>query len=85
LFLGHENALIIVPDGGILFAFTMTIWPWWWSLTIVPDSSDTAKTRGKVIPELEGRLTGHSLCVLVPVVSIIELAYRARPNKGTGR
>lgn len=36
-------------------------------------SSGAAKALGKVIPELDGRLTGYSLRVPVPVVSIVDL------------
>ena len=43
------------------------------ALSIVPYSSGAAKALGKVIPELEGRLTGYSLRVPVPVVSIVDL------------
>ncbi|OJH84089.1 NAD-dependent glyceraldehyde-3-phosphate dehydrogenase [Serratia marcescens] len=39
--------------------------------SIVPYSSGAAKALGKVIPELDGRLTGYSL--RVPVVSIVDL------------
>jgi glyceraldehyde 3-phosphate dehydrogenase len=42
-------------------------------LSIVPYSSGAAKAIGKVIPELHGRLTGYSLRVPVPVVSIVDL------------
>lgn len=41
--------------------------------SIVPYSSGAAKALGKVIPELDGRLTGYSLRVPVPVVSIVDL------------
>jgi glyceraldehyde-3-phosphate dehydrogenase/erythrose-4-phosphate dehydrogenase len=43
------------------------------ALSIVPYSSGAAKALGKVIPELNGRLTGYSLRVPVPVVSIVDL------------
>jgi len=43
------------------------------ALSIVPYSSGAAKALGKVIPELYGRLTGYSLRVPVPVVSIVDL------------
>lgn len=43
------------------------------ALSIVPYSSGAAKALGKVIPELAGRLTGYSLRVPVPVVSIVDL------------
>lgn len=43
------------------------------TLSIVPYSSGAAKALGKVIPELDGRLTGYSLRVPVPVVSIVDL------------
>ena len=44
------------------------------ALSIVPYSSGAAKALGKVVPELEGRLTGYSLRVPVPVVSIVDLS-----------
>ncbi|MFE8049064.1 type I glyceraldehyde-3-phosphate dehydrogenase [Brenneria goodwinii] len=44
------------------------------ALSIVPYSSGAAKAIGKVIPELDGRLTGYSLRVPVPVVSIVDLS-----------
>jgi glyceraldehyde 3-phosphate dehydrogenase len=43
------------------------------ALSIVPYSSGAAKALGKVIPELDGRLTGYSLRVPVPLVSIVDL------------
>ncbi|MBP2171087.1 glyceraldehyde 3-phosphate dehydrogenase [Erwinia toletana] len=43
------------------------------ALSIVPYSSGAAKALGKVIPSLDGRLTGYSLRVPVPVVSIVDL------------
>jgi glyceraldehyde 3-phosphate dehydrogenase len=43
------------------------------ALSIVPYPSGAARALGKVIPELNGRLTGYSLRVPVPVVSIVDL------------
>lgn len=43
------------------------------ALSIIPYSSGAAKALGKVIPDLDGRLTGYSLRVPVPVVSIVDL------------
>lgn len=43
------------------------------AVPIVPYSSGAAKAIGKVIPELDGRMTGYSLRVPVPVVSIVDL------------
>jgi glyceraldehyde 3-phosphate dehydrogenase len=43
------------------------------ALSIVPYSSGAAKALGRVIPELDGRLTGYSLRVPVPLVSIVDL------------
>lgn len=48
------------------------------ALSIVPYSSGAAKALGKVIPELDGRLTGYSLRVPVPVVSIVDLTVTLR-------
>jgi len=50
------------------------------ALSIVPYSSGAAKALGKVIPELEGRLTGYSLRVPVPVVSIVDLTVTLKRN-----
>lgn len=41
--------------------------------SIIPTSSGAAKTIGKILPELEGRLTGAALRVPVPVGSITDL------------
>jgi glyceraldehyde-3-phosphate dehydrogenase, type I len=43
------------------------------ALSIVPYPSGAAKAIGKVIPELEGKLSGFSLRVPVPVVSVVDL------------
>src|SRR5471030_159444 len=48
------------------------------AVSIVPYSSGAAKAIGKVIPELDGRLTGYSLRVPVPVVSIVDLSVSLR-------
>lgn len=48
------------------------------ALSIVPYSSGAAKALGKVIPELDGRLTGYSLRVPVPVVSIVDLTVNLK-------
>lgn len=50
------------------------------ALSIVPYSSGAAKAIGKVIPELDGRLTGYSLRVPVPVVSIVDLSVTLKRN-----
>ncbi|KAJ2669038.1 Glyceraldehyde-3-phosphate dehydrogenase 1, cytosolic, partial [Coemansia sp. RSA 1285] len=43
---------------------------------IIPASTGAAKAVGKVIPELNGKLTGMSLRVPVPDVSIVDLTVR---------
>ena len=48
------------------------------ALSIVPYSSGAAKAIGKVIPALDGRLTGYSLRVPVPVVSIVDLSVNLK-------
>ncbi|EPT7052240.1 type I glyceraldehyde-3-phosphate dehydrogenase [Cronobacter sakazakii] len=50
------------------------------ALSIVPYSSGAAKAIGKVIPELDGRMTGYSLRVPVPVVSIVDLTVTLARN-----
>ncbi|MFV7521933.1 type I glyceraldehyde-3-phosphate dehydrogenase [Enterobacter quasiroggenkampii] len=48
------------------------------ALSIVPYSSGAAKALGKVIPSLDGKLTGYSL--RVPVVSIVDLTVTLSRN-----
>ncbi len=45
-------------------------------LSTIPTSSGAAKTIGRIIPELDGRLTAASLRVPVPVGSITDLTAR---------
>jgi len=46
------------------------------ALSIIPHSTGAAKAIGKVLPELEGRLSGFSLRVPVPVVSVVDLTVQ---------
>eukprot|EP00922_Rhytidocystis_sp_ex-Travisia-forbesii_P026498 GHVS01038794.1.p1 GENE.GHVS01038794.1~~GHVS01038794.1.p1 ORF type:complete len:340 (+),score=51.13 GHVS01038794.1:117-1136(+) len=49
---------------------------------IIPASTGAAKAVGKVIPELEGKLTGMSLRVPVPDVSVVDLTCKlSKPAK----
>jgi glyceraldehyde 3-phosphate dehydrogenase len=50
------------------------------ALSIVPYPSGAAKAIGKVIPELDGRLSGFSLRVPVPVVSVVDLTVDVMRN-----
>jgi glyceraldehyde 3-phosphate dehydrogenase len=52
------------------------------AVSIIPTSSGAAKAIGKVIPELDGRLTGASLRVPVPVGSITDLTVVLRQRAG---
>ena len=50
------------------------------AMSTIPTSSGAAKTIGKIIPELDGRLTGLALRVPVPVGSVTDLTARlSRP------
>lgn len=46
------------------------------AMSTIPTSSGAARTIGRVIPELDGRLTGLALRVPVPVGSITDLTVR---------
>ncbi|MBI4900032.1 MAG: aldehyde dehydrogenase, partial [Actinobacteria bacterium] len=50
------------------------------AMSTIPTSSGAAKAIGKVIPELDGRLTGFALRVPVPVGSITDLTVVVRGN-----
>ena len=52
------------------------------AVSTIPTSSGAAKAIGKVIPELDGRLTGASLRVPVPVGSITDLTVVLRQRAG---
>ena len=43
------------------------------AVNIIPSKTGAAKAVGEVIPELKGKLTGFSLRVPVPVVSVTDL------------
>ena len=54
------------------------------ALSIIPHSSGAAKAIGKVIPALDGRLTGYSLRVPVPVVSVVDLTVTLSRDVSVG-
>ncbi|BCB88161.1 type I glyceraldehyde-3-phosphate dehydrogenase [Phytohabitans suffuscus] len=52
------------------------------AVSTIPTSSGAAKAIGKVIPELDGRLTGAALRVPVPVGSVTDLTVVLRRGAG---
>src|SRR3546814_1122906 len=52
---------------------------------IIPSSTGAAKAVGKVIPELNGNLTGMSLRVPVADVSVVDLTARLEKDRKSTR
>ncbi len=46
--------------------------------SIIPTTTGAAQTVGEVIPELKGKLNGHSIRVPIPVVSILDFTFLAK-------
>ncbi|KAF6140020.1 hypothetical protein GIB67_001761 [Kingdonia uniflora] len=46
------------------------------SFSIIPTSTGAAKAVGKVLPSLNGKLTGMSFCILTVDVSVVDLTVR---------
>ena len=53
--------------------------------SIIPYSTGAAKAIGKVLPELDGKLSGFSLRVPVPVVSIVDLTVQVETDTDVDR
>ena len=49
-------------------------------INIVPSSTGAAKAIGKILPKLDGKLTGISLRVPVPDVSVVDLSVRLKKD-----
>lgn len=50
------------------------------AMSMIPTSTGAAKTIGKIIPELEGKLSGSAIRVPVPNVSMIDLVFKSAKN-----
>jgi len=50
------------------------------TVNVVPASTGAAKAVGKVLPNLEGKLTGMALRVPVPDVSVVDLSVRLKTD-----
>ena len=68
--------LFLHPRNGVMAAELI-------SENVIPASTGAAKAVGKVIPELNGKLTGMAFHVPVPDVSVVDLICRLK--KGVRR
>jgi glyceraldehyde 3-phosphate dehydrogenase len=51
---------------------------------IIPSTTGAAKAVGLVIPEVKGKLTGMSLRVPVPTVSVVDLTFKTAKDTSLG-
>ena len=54
------------------------------AVNIIPSSTGAAKAVGLVLPEIKGRLTGMSLRVPVPTVSVVDLTFKTARETSLG-
>ncbi|KAL1787457.1 glyceraldehyde-3-phosphate dehydrogenase [Sigmodon hispidus] len=74
----HDNFGIVEGLMTTVHAVTATQKTGWplWKANIIPASTGAAKAVGKVIPELNGKLTGMAFRVPTPNVSVVDLTCR---------
>jgi len=55
------------------------------AINIIPSTTGAAKAVGLAIPEVNGKLTGMSLRVPTPTVSVVDLTVRTAGKRLTGK
>jgi len=70
-------------DGGRSIQEGLEGWPARLAINLIPSTTGAAKAVGLVLPEVKGKLTGMSIRVPTPTVSVVDLTFRRQGDQAS--